>query len=92
MVTVMVVGDVARYHVVVSHLSPGSVHAIHDHVGACGAANRSRHLSVLGITRADAAGVISLDTSVSRAEAGSGRIVIVYATASPDVVTGCASL
>jgi len=91
-VSVTLAGGIAHYHIVVTGLRPGSTHAIHDHLGFCGAAGTSNHLTVLAIPTANPAGVITVDASVPAADAGSGRIVIVYATASATVISGCADL
>jgi hypothetical protein len=81
-----------QLQIVVTGLVPGSVHAIHDHLGNCGAANASQHLTVLSISRANGAGVISMTVPVSQFFIGANRIVIVYQTAAPDLITGCANL
>jgi hypothetical protein len=81
-----------RLQVTVQGLVPGSVHAIHDHLGGCGGANASEHLTVLTIATADSAGMIRVTVPVSSFLTGAGRIVIVYQTASPRLITGCADL
>jgi len=91
-VTVMRSAAGVRYHVVITGLTPGSSHAVHDHQGSCSNANRSTHLSVLTIAAGNPAGTIVFDTSVSTFEAGPGRIVIVYSSPSPTLITGCADL
>ena len=83
---------VGQLQIVVRGLVPGSVHAIHDHLGNCGAANASQHLTVLAISRANGAGVISVTVPVSQFLMGANRIVIVYQTAAPNLITGCADL
>jgi hypothetical protein len=82
----------ARLQIAVQGLMPGSVHAIHDHLGNCAAANASQHLTVLAIARANGAGMISVTVPVSRFLTGGNRIVIVYQTAAPQLITGCANL
>jgi len=91
-VSVTLSGGAARYQLVVTGLRPGSTHAIHDHLGSCAAAGSSNHLTVLAVPTASPAGVITVDTSVPAMDAGSGRIVIVYATANATVISGCADL
>jgi hypothetical protein len=91
-VTALPTASGVRLHVVVTRLVPGSVHAIHDHRGACSPASRSAHLSVLGVLRADASGTIVFDTTVTFFQYGAGRIVIVYDSATPAIITGCASI
>ncbi|TMC49968.1 MAG: hypothetical protein E6J14_07155 [Chloroflexi bacterium] len=91
-VSVTLSGGTAHYHLVVTGLRPGSTHAIHDHLGSCAAAGSSNHLTVLAVPTASPAGVITVDTSVRAVDAGSGRIVIVYATANATVISGCADL
>lgn len=91
-VTVSITGGVARYHLVVAGLVPGSVHTIHDHLGSCSNAGATMHLTVLTTTAADRTGSIVADVSVPAGDAGPNRIVIVYANASPAVITGCADL
>ncbi|HEY6378684.1 MAG TPA: hypothetical protein VI316_05845 [Candidatus Dormibacteraeota bacterium] len=81
-----------RLQITVQGLAPGSVHAIHDHLGSCGGANASQHLTVLAIATADSAGMIRITVPVSSFLFGAGRIVIVYQTASPKLITGCADL
>jgi hypothetical protein len=83
---------VVTLRVTVLGLAPRSVHTIHDHLGSCASAPASRHLSVLTTAMADAAGMIRFDVAVPMFQSGSGRIVIVYATTRPDVITGCAQL
>jgi hypothetical protein len=78
--------------VMVLGLAPRSVHTIHDHLGNCASASASRHLSVLATATADAAGILSFEVTVPMFQAGSGRIVIVYADARAAVITGCAQL
>jgi hypothetical protein len=82
----------AQIQVTVLGLNPGSRHTIHDHRGTCGAANSSIHLSTLDTSAADGAGAISINTSVPASEIGPGRIVIVYSTASHNVIVSCAQL
>ena len=91
-VTVTTAGGAERYHIVVRGLAPGSTHAIHDHLGICGDANVSAHLRVLAVPTADATGTAVVDTVVRAFDAGAGRIVIVYASAIPALITGCAEL
>jgi hypothetical protein len=78
--------------IVVTGLVAHSVHTIHDHAGRCDAANRSPHLAVLATAAADAGGVITVHATVPPSEFGAGRIVIVYDTARPLLITGCAEL
>ena len=61
-------------------------------LGFCGTAGRSEHLSVLAVATADPSGTITLDTSVPAVDAGAGRIVIVYASPAPVLITACADL
>ena len=82
----------AHYHVTVTGLAAGSAHTIHDHAGTCGSASTSRHLAVLATATADSHGVIIFDTTVPSADFGAGRIVIVYDSARPLLITGCAAL
>ena len=82
----------AHYHVTVTGLVAGSVHTIHDHAGTCGSASRSMHLAVLATATADSHGVIVFDTTVPPFDFGAGRIVIVYDSARPVLITGCAML
>jgi len=91
-VTVSVDGGTADYAVTITGLRPGSTHAVHDHLGGCAAASRSTHLIVLATRTANMAGVISFAVRVPGFDAGSGRIVIVYATSAAAVITGCANL
>lgn len=81
-----------HYHVVVTGLVPGSAHTIHDHLGTCSASPGSRHLAVLDTSTADSRGTIVIDTTVPAFDFGANRIVIVYNTASPQLITGCAAL
>jgi len=81
-----------QYHIEITGLVPGSTHTIHDHRGSCAAANLSAHLSTLATATADGAGRIRVDTTVPSFEFGSGRIVIVYDSARPVLITGCALL
>lgn len=85
-------GSSARYQVAVTGLRPGSTHAVHDHLGTCAGLAQSEHLTVLDIGTASMSGSIGFTTTVSSFDAGSDRIVIVYATASTGVVVGCADL
>jgi len=82
----------AMLQVTVWGLRPGSGHTIHDHRGTCAAANSSIHLSTIDTSAADGAGNISFSTDVPASEIEPGRIVIVYSTASPDVIVSCAAL
>ncbi|MBV9101382.1 MAG: hypothetical protein JOZ46_02050 [Candidatus Dormibacteraeota bacterium] len=91
-VTATPMADRVHYHVVVTGLVPGSAHTVHDHVGSCGGANLSRHLSVLATGVANGAGSLTFDATVPAFEFGSGRIVIVYDSARPVLITGCAAL
>jgi hypothetical protein len=91
-VMVTLSGGVARYHLTVTGLVPGSVHTIHDHLGSCTRAASTMHLAVLTTQAADGGGSIIADVTVPARDAGTGRIVIVYSSASPAVVTGCADL
>jgi hypothetical protein len=91
-VTVTTSATGVHFHIEVTHLVAGSVHAIHDHRGICGAANRSGHLSVLAVLTAGPAGVIAFDATVPAFQSGVGRIVIVYDSALPVLITGCAAL
>jgi hypothetical protein len=91
-ITVAASSGGVHYHVIVMGLVAGSVHTIHDHAGACGSANRTRHLAVLVTATADSHGVIVFDTTVPSADFGAGRIVIVYDSARPLLITGCATL
>ena len=91
-VTVTTADGAVRYHIVVRGLVPGSAHAIHDHLGFCGDAGVSDHLRVLAIVTADPSGTAAVDTAVPMFDAGAGRIVIVYASPSPALITGCADL
>jgi hypothetical protein len=91
-VTVVSSSRSVHYHVIVSGLVPGSAHTVHDHVGKCGSASRGMHLAVLATATADSHGVIVFDTTVSPFDFGAGRIVIVYDTARPILITGCAML
>jgi hypothetical protein len=79
-------------HVTITGLLPGSAHTIHDHAGTCGSANRSIHLAVLTTAVTNSHGVIAFDATVPAFEFGAGRIVIVYDTAQPVLITGCAAL
>lgn len=81
-----------HYHVIVTRLVPGSVHTVHDHVGTCGSASTGMHLAVLTTATADGHGVIVFDTTVPPFDFGAGRIVIVYDSARPVLITGCATL
>ena len=92
MVTVTLFAGVVLYHVVVIGLVPGSVHAIHDHLGSCMAINRSRHLAVLTIGSANSAGALVFDRVVPAFDFGPNRIIIIYNSAQATLVTGCASL
>jgi len=91
-VTVTATRGAVRLHVVVRGLVPGSAHAIHDHLGLCGDANVSDHLRVLGVPVADATGTAVADAVVPAFDAGPGRILIVYASPVPAVITGCAGI
>ena len=91
-VTVTASGGAAHLHIVVTGLAPGSTHAIHDHLGSCGMAARSIHLTVLAVATAGMDGVISVTVAVPAFDAGAGRIVLVYATPVPSVIIGCATL
>jgi hypothetical protein len=82
----------AHYHVVVTGLVPRSVHTIHDHTGTCASANGSTHLAVLATATANSRGVIVFDATVPGFDFGAGRIVIVYDSARPILITGCAAL
>lgn len=82
----------SRLHVVVTGLSPGSTHAVHDHLGSCATASISRHLAVLAVAVADAGGTIVFDVTVPVSESGPGRIVIVYLGSRPNLIVGCADL
>jgi hypothetical protein len=81
-----------HYHVVVTGLVARSAHTIHDHVGTCGSATGSTHLAVLATATADSHGVIVFDTTVPPFDFGAGRIVIVYDSPRPILITGCATL
>ena len=85
-------GAVVQYSITVTGLQPGSAHTIHDHLGSCAAPGASTHLSVLTTAIADGNGLIAFHTSVPTSEFGAGRIVIVYNSARPVLITGCASL
>jgi hypothetical protein len=91
-ISVVLTNGVARYHVVVTGLAPGSAHTIHDHAGTCGGSLSSRHLSVLVTASADARGVLVFDATVPASDFGAGRIVIVYQSARATVIAGCATL
>lgn len=91
-VTVATAAEAVRLHVVLTGLAPGSAHAVHDHLGSCAGAGGSRHLRTLAVVTAGADGVGVADATVPPFDAGAGRIVIVYASPSPDIVTGCADL
>jgi hypothetical protein len=91
-VTVTLFAGEVLYHVVVSGLVPGSVHAVHDHLGSCTAINRSTHLAVLTIGSANSAGALVFDRVVPAFDFGHNRIMIIYNSAQASVVTGCASL
>lgn len=91
-VTVTMSGGAAHLHIVVTGLAPGSTHAIHDHLGTCAAAGSSTHLTVLAVATAGMDGVISVSVQVPAFDAGSDRIVIVYATSANAVISGCADL
>jgi hypothetical protein len=82
----------ARYRVMGHGLMPGSGHTIHDHAGACGSANQSTHLAILIMATANSRGVIVFDTTVPTFDFGAGRIVIVYGSGQPLLITGCAEL
>lgn len=92
MVTVTLFAGVVLYHVVVSGLVPGSVHAVHDHLGSCMAINRSTHLAVLTISSANSTGKLVFERVVPAFDFGHNRIIIIYNTAQATLVTGCASL
>lgn len=77
---------------VITGLSPGSTHAVHDHLGSCTSANTTAHLSVLAVATADARGTIVFDTGVPASQAGAGRILIVYLSSRPNLIVGCADL
>ena len=81
-----------RYHVVITGLTPGSGHTVHDHLGSCGSAATSTHLRVLTTAAADSQGSIVFDTAVPSTDAGAGRIVIVYNTTRANLIVGCADL
>jgi hypothetical protein len=81
-----------HYHVIVTGLAAGSVHTIHDHVGTCGSAGGSRHVAVLTTAAAGSQGDIIFDTTVPASDFGAGHIVIVYNSARPLLITGCAAL
>lgn len=81
-----------HYHIVISGLMPGSSHAVHDHLGFCSGAGGSKPLRVLAVATADRFGTITIDTTVPAFDAGAGRIVIVYASTAPVLITGCADL
>ena len=85
-------GGTVRYTVLISGLAPGSPHTVHDHLGRCADIEQSRHLTVLAVGTASSEGVIDLSLTESAFLAGSGRILLVYATAAADTVTGCADL
>ena len=85
-------GDIVRYTVLISGLSPGSLHTVHDHLGRCADIEQSQHLAVLAVAAASSEGVIDLNLTESAFLAGSGRILLVYATAAANSVTGCADL
>jgi hypothetical protein len=91
-ITVLRSSSGAHYHVVVTGLVAHSVHTVHDHAGTCGSANGSRHLAVLATATADRRGVIVFDATVPSFDFGPGRVVIVYDSARPILVTGCAAL
>jgi hypothetical protein len=91
-VSVTTAGGAVRYRIVIHGLAPGSSHAIHDHLGFCGGANVSDHLRVLAVSTADGSGTVVVDTLVPAFDAGTGRIVIVYASPIPARITGCADL
>jgi hypothetical protein len=91
-VTVLSSSSGVHYHVVVTGLAPNSVHTVHDHAGVCGSASGSRHLAVLTTATADRRGVIVFDATVPTFDFGAGRIVIVYDSARPILITGCAAL
>jgi hypothetical protein len=91
-VTVLSSSSGVHYHVIVTGLAANSVHTIHDHAGMCGSANGSRHLAVLTTATADSRSVIVFDATVPTFDFGAGRIVIVYDSARPLLITGCAAL
>jgi hypothetical protein len=79
-----------RYRLTVTGLVPGSAHTIHDHAGSCASANRSVHLAVLATATANSRGVIVVEGSLPAFYFDAARIVIVYDTARPVLITGCA--
>lgn len=81
-----------HYHVVVTGLAPGSAHTVHDHAGSCSSASTSVHLTVLATATADSRGVITFDATVPAFFFGPTRILIVYSSARPVLITGCATL
>ena len=91
-VTMTTSGSSIRLDVVVAGLVPGSRHTIHDHLGRCSSASSSEHLTVLATPVANSSGVIDFETTVGPILAGAGRIVIVYSSASTNLITGCADL
>ena len=91
-VTAVVAAGGVQYHIVVRNLVPGSAHTIHDHLGSCTGAGGSRHLAILDTSRADSSGTIGFDAAVPAFDFGADRIVIVYDTARPLLITGCATL
>src|SRR4029077_65266 len=78
--------------VTITGLLPGSAHTVDDPAGTCGSDNMSIHLALLATAVANSRGVIAFDATVPAFEFGAGRIVIVYATAQPVLITGCAAL
>jgi hypothetical protein len=91
-VTVTVGPGGADYHVVITGLVAGSVHAVHVHFGSCANVSRSTHLAILTIGAANGAGRLVFDSILPARDAGRGRILIVYNAAQPFLVIGCASL
>jgi hypothetical protein len=91
-VAAVVTSNGVHYHVVVTGLVPGSAHTIHDHFGTCSGSSGSRHLAILNTSTADSSGMIVFDTTVPAFDFGANRIVIVYNSASPQLITGCAAL
>lgn len=91
-VTVTRASRTVRYHIVVTGVAPNSTHAIHDHLGSCAQAGVSQHLMTLDVATAGRGGDLVVDLAVPSFDAGAGRILLVYTSASPTVISGCAQL
>ena len=91
-VTTSMSGMGSHLHIVITGLTPGSTHAVHDHLGNCSSASTTVHVAVLAVATADPRGTIVIDAAVPASESGSGRIVIVYLSSRPNLIVGCADL